>query len=103
MSILETIQKAEQEAAQLKRDASLNAQNLLRDAAQKAADEKARRVKAALEAADAALESADEKAKADANKLREKRVAEHEKEIQAAREKLSDATRDILGRIVKAV
>ncbi len=103
LSILETIQRAEKEAQELKRDAANKAQNTLRDAQASAADNKAARVKAALDDADKKLAAADEIAKNEAAKLRELRVSEHETDIMTARARLPKATDDILGRIVKAV
>ena len=103
MSILETIQRAEKEAKELKRDAAQKAQNALRDARQKADDTKAARIKASLEAADKKLQTADELAKDEAAMLRQLRVNEHESELASASAKLPEASADILGRIVKAV
>ena len=103
MSILETIQRAETQAKELKRDAAQKAQNALRDARQKADDAKAARVKSSLEDADKKLQAADELAKDEAAMLRQLRINEHESELASARAKLPEATADILGRIVKAV
>ncbi len=103
LSILETIQRAEKEALELKRDAAQKAAAAVRSAQSRAAEDKAARVKAALEDADKKLAVADEIAKNEAARLRELRVTEHEGELSAARAKLPEATKDILGRIVKAV
>ena len=103
MSILETIQRAEKEAQELKRDAAQKAQSALRDAQLKAEETKAGRIKSALEDAEKKLAVADELAKNEAAQLRRLRAGEHEKELSAARAKLPEAAADILGRIVKAV
>ncbi len=103
MSILETIQRAEKEAKELKRDAAQKAQRALGDAQGIANQTKAERVKSALENADKKLAVADELAKNEASALRQLRVSEHEKELEAARAKLPEASADILGRIVNAV
>ncbi len=103
MSILETIQRAEKEAKELKRDAAQKAQRILGGARQKADEAKAARVKASLEDADKKLTAADELAKDEAAMLRQLRVNEHEAELASARAKLPEASADILGRIVKAV
>ncbi len=103
MSILETIQRAEKEAKELKRDAAQKAQRILGDAQAKANQTKAERVKSALEDADKKLAVADELAKNEASQLHKLRVSEHENELGTARAKLPEASADILGRIVNAV
>ncbi len=103
MSILETIQRAETEAKDIKRDAAQKAQSIIRDARQKADEAKAARVKTALEDAEKKLLAADERAKTEASALRQLRASEHEADIASARSRLPEATADILKRIVKAV
>lgn len=103
MSIIETIRQAEKEAAGIKREAVQAAREKLREAEAAAEENRNNRARKAREDAEQKLLVADELASSEARNLMKMRAQEHKDIEDAARSKLPQAKKEILGRIVKAV
>lgn len=100
MSILESIEAAEQAAAQTRQEAAANARELIREAEANARAEAAKRIEAAREQAKQSVSAAEDAAQKQADELLMQRIAGHEKFANDARAKLPDAVRTIVERVL---
>jgi V/A-type H+-transporting ATPase subunit G/H len=100
LSILDSIVAAENQAAEMKREAAAQARDMIRDAEQAAQEETAALILQAREEAKAALDQAEEAAQQEAKEFVAQRADAYEQMAQSARAKLPQAVDYIVGRVV---